>query len=118
MIFRVFSYNRNLWALCITFITIAKFTYYIDQAKIITILYLLAQNFTKYRGDSPLRLANSISAMHHNIIKIHNNILWDWQYFIEYSPHLVKKPTTMNKNPKKLRPHQGEAEPLGQLSSS
>ena len=25
----------------------------------------------------------------HNISMIHNNILWDWQYFMEYSPHLV-----------------------------
>ena len=21
----------------------------------------------------------------HNIIQIHNNVLWDWQYFVEYS---------------------------------
>ena len=23
----------------------------------------------------------------HNIIQIHNNVLWDWQYSTEYSPH-------------------------------
>jgi len=23
----------------------------------------------------------------HNIIQVHNNVLWDWQYYTEYSPH-------------------------------
>ena len=26
---------------------------------------------------------------YHNIIQTHNNVLWDWQYFTEYSPYLV-----------------------------
>ena len=26
--------------------------------------------------------------MTHNIIKIHNNVMWDWQCFVEYSPNL------------------------------
>ena len=25
----------------------------------------------------------------HNIIKIHNNVLWDWRYGVKYSSHLV-----------------------------
>ena len=25
----------------------------------------------------------------HNIIKIHNNVLWDRQYYMEYTPHSV-----------------------------
>ena len=25
----------------------------------------------------------------HNIIQIHNNVLWDWLYFMEYSPHSI-----------------------------
>ena len=27
----------------------------------------------------------------HNIIQIHNNVLWDWQCFMEYSPYLGNK---------------------------
>ena len=25
----------------------------------------------------------------HNIIQIHNNVMWDSQYYAEYVPHLV-----------------------------
>jgi hypothetical protein len=25
--------------------------------------------------------------MPHNIIQIHNSVLWDWQYSVEYAPH-------------------------------
>jgi len=37
------------------------------------------------RDDSLFKLTwLKIYSLYHNIIKIHNNDLWDWQYFVEY----------------------------------
>ena len=40
----------------------------------------------KTLGSLPIILEEFIE---HTITKIHNNVLWDWQYFMEYYSHLV-----------------------------
>ena len=50
--------------------------------------------FSKKRIKNPFlthQLLKQIKIyLSHNIIQIHNNVMWDWQYFIEYSPHSVR----------------------------
>ena len=32
-----------------------------------------------------ISLSYSVRNMVHNIVRIHNNVLWDWQYYVEHS---------------------------------
>ena len=42
---------------------------------------------TMMTAHSTLNLKTRIIFDIHNIIQIHNNIKWDWQYYTEYSPY-------------------------------
>ena len=33
----------------------------------------------------PTKLVFQMFEGHHNIIQIHNNLMWDWQYYVQYS---------------------------------
>ena len=53
----------------------------------IHIHHLRLGDMTKPQETSVDKYMESVFVCVHNIIHIHNNVMWDWQYFAECSSH-------------------------------